>query len=117
MSDGTSRQSRATALRTGMGSGKTVVAIGAHDALSARLVEQAGFDAVYVGSYATEATALGGPDLALMSKTDRLTISRNIVKATSIPIIVDMEEGYGNAINVMDAIRDFEAAGVAGIHL
>lgn len=93
------------------------VAIGAHDALSARLVERAGFDAVYVGSYATEAAFLGGPDLALMSKSDRLLIARNIVKATSIPVIVDVEEGYGNAINVMDAIRDFEAAGVAAVHL
>jgi 2-methylisocitrate lyase-like PEP mutase family enzyme len=117
MANGAGRQTRAAALRAGMESGQTVVAIGAHDALSGRLVEQAGFDAIYVGSYATEATALGGPDLALMSKTDRLAISRNIVKATSIPVIVDMEEGYGNAINVMDAVRDFEAAGVAAIHI
>lgn len=92
-------------------------AIGAHDALSARLVERAGFNAIYVGSYATEASFLGGPDLALMSKGDRLLIARNIVKATTVPVIVDAEEGYGNAINVMDAVRDFEAAGVAAIHL
>jgi 2-methylisocitrate lyase-like PEP mutase family enzyme len=94
-----------------------VVAIGSHDALSARLVERAGFDAIYVGSYATEAAFLGGPDLALMSKTERLIIVRNIVKATSLPVVADMEEGYGNAINVMDAVRDFEAAGVAAVHI
>lgn len=97
--------------------GELVVAIGAHDALSAILVERAGFNAVYVGSYATEATFLGKPDLALMSKTERLMLTRNIVKAVNLPVIADMEEGYGNAVSVMDAVRDFEAAGVAGVHL
>ena len=106
-----------TLLRQYVEEGRLVVAIGAHDALSARLVEQAGFEAVYVGSYATEATLLGGPDLALMTRTERLLITRNIVKATTIPVIVDVEEGYGNAISVMDTVRDFEAAGVAAMHL
>ena len=100
-----------------MNSGRTVTCIGAHDGFSARLVERAGFDAVYVGSYATEASMFGQPDLAMMSKTERIWIARNIVKAVGIPVIADAEEGYGNAINVMDAVRDFEAAGVAGIHL
>jgi 2-methylisocitrate lyase-like PEP mutase family enzyme len=97
--------------------GEMVVAIGAHDALSAVLVERAGFNAVYVGSYATEATFLGKPDLALMSKAERVMICRNIVKAVDVPVIADMEEGYGTAINVIDAVRDFEAAGLAGVHI
>jgi len=100
-----------------MQSGKTVVAIGAYDAFSAKIVEQAGFDAIYVGSYATEAAAHGTPDLALMSKTERLWIGRNVAKAVEIPVIIDAEEGYGNAVAVMDTVRDFEASGVAGIHL
>jgi 2-methylisocitrate lyase-like PEP mutase family enzyme len=108
---------RSAILRQRIEAGEMTEAIGAHDALSARLVERAGFNAIYVGSYATEATFLGGPDLALMSKDDRVRIARNIVKATTVPVIVDAEEGYGNAINVMDAVRDFEAAGVAAIHL
>jgi 2-methylisocitrate lyase-like PEP mutase family enzyme len=108
---------RSSILRQRIEAGEMTEAIGAHDALSARLVERAGFNAIYVGSYATEASFLGGPDLALMSKSDRLLIARNIVKATTVPVIVDAEEGYGNAINVMDAVRDFEAAGVAAIHL
>jgi 2-methylisocitrate lyase-like PEP mutase family enzyme len=108
---------RSAILRQRIEAGEMTEAIGAHDALSARLVERAGFNAIYVGSYATEASFLGGPDLALMSKSDRLLIARNIVKATTVPVIVDAEEGYGNAINVMDAVRDFEAAGVAAIHL
>ena len=97
--------------------GEMVVAIGAHDGLSAILVEQAGFNAIYIGSYATEGASLGRPDLALMTKTERLIIARNIVKAVNVPVIADMEEGYGNAINVMDSVRDFEAAGLAGVHI
>ena len=104
-------------VRECMKSGKTMHLVGAHDALSALLIEQAGFDGVYVGSYSTQATFLGKPDLDLMSKSERLIITRHIVKATHLPVIVDLEEGYGNAISVMDCVRDFEAAGVAGVHL
>src|SRR5580692_8281785 len=92
-------------LRTMMRSGKTVVAIGAYDAFSALMVERAGFDAVYVGSYSTEAAFLGRPDLMSMSKTGRLGILRNVVKAVRIPVIADAEEGYGNAVNVMDTVQ------------
>ena len=90
-----------TALREKMTSGKTVTSIGAIDAFSARLVEQVGFDSVYIGSFATEASMFGKPALAMMSKNDRL----------------DAEEGWGTAINVMEAVRDLEATGVAGLHL
>ena len=107
----------AATLKQKMQNGSTLTSIGAIDGFSARLVERAGFDSVYVGSYATEAAMFGQPDLAMMTKTERLWIARNIVKAVNIPVIVDAEEGYGNALNVMDTIRDFEAAGVAGIHL
>jgi 2-methylisocitrate lyase-like PEP mutase family enzyme len=109
---------KATAVLQGMiENGEMVVAIGAHDALSAVLVERAGFNAVYIGSYATEATFHGKPDLALMSKTERVMICRSIAKAVTVPVIADMEEGYGTAINVMDSVRDFEAAGLAGVHI
>jgi 2-methylisocitrate lyase-like PEP mutase family enzyme len=94
-----------------------VTSIGAIDGFSARLVEQAGFDSVYIGSFATEASMFGKPDLAMMSKTDRLWIARNIARAVDIPVVCDAEEGWGNAINVMEAVRDFEAAGIAAIHL
>jgi 2-methylisocitrate lyase-like PEP mutase family enzyme len=108
---------RSEQLRQHIEEGRLVVAIGAHDALSGRLVERAGFEAIYIGSYATEATLLGGPDLALMDRSARLLIARNVVKATSVPVVVDIEEGWGNAIAVMDTVRDFEAAGVAAMHL
>lgn len=109
--------SAVTGLRELIDSGRLVETVGAHDALSARMIERAGFDAVYVGSYSTEASFLGGPDLALMSKSERVQIVRNIARRVGIPVIADAEEGYGNAINVMDTVRDFEAAGASAIHL
>ena len=72
-------------LRKMIDEGKTVVGVGAQDALSGLLVQRAGFDAVYVGSYSTEASFLGKPDLALMSKTERLLLVRNVVKAVDVP--------------------------------
>jgi 2-methylisocitrate lyase-like PEP mutase family enzyme len=107
----------AAKIRQHMAKRDTMHVVGANDALSARLIEQAGFDAVYVGSYSTNATFLGKPDLDLMTRTERLIIVRNIAKIVDIPVIADIEEGYGNAIGVMDTIRDFEAAGVAAVHL
>ena len=83
-------------IRESIAAGRTMHVVGANDALSALLIEQAGFDAVYVGSFSTSATFLGKPDLDLMSKTERLALVRNIVKSVSIPVIADIEEGYGN---------------------
>jgi len=97
--------------------GETMHVVGANDALSGLLIEQAGFDGIYVGSYSTQATFLAKPDLDLMPRTERLFIVRNIAKAVRLPVIADIEEGYGNAIAVMETVRDFEAAGVAGVHL
>lgn len=104
-------------IRESIAAGRTMHVVGANDALSALLIEQAGFDAIYVGSYSTSATFLGKPDLDLMSKTERLGLVRNIVKSVAIPVIADIEEGYGNAISVMDVVRDFEAAGVAAVQI
>jgi 2-methylisocitrate lyase-like PEP mutase family enzyme len=104
-------------IRQAIAAGKTMHFVGANDALSALLIEQAGFDGVYLGSYSTQATFLAKPDLDLMSKTERLIILRNVLKAVGIPVIADMEEGYGNAISVMESVRDFEAAGAGGVHI
>lgn len=104
-------------IRESVETGKTMHVVGANDALSALLIEQAGFDAIYVGSFSTSATFLGKPDLDLMSKTERLGLVRNIVKSVGIPVIADIEEGYGNAISVMDVVRDFEAAGVSAVQI
>jgi 2-methylisocitrate lyase-like PEP mutase family enzyme len=96
---------------------KTAVAVGAYDTFSAMLLEKAGMDIAYVSGYLTSASFLGQPDLGLMSSTERLTISRHIARRVGIPVIVDVEGGYGNAINVADTVEQFESAGVAGIQL
>jgi 2,3-dimethylmalate lyase len=94
-----------------------VLAPGSHDALSARLAEQAGFDAVYMGGFATTASLLGRPDIGLLGGTEMVDSARRIVQAVNVPVIADADTGYGNPINVIRTVRDYEQAGVAAIHL
>lgn len=94
-----------------------VVAPGAYDALSARLVEQAGFDAVYMTGFGTSASLLGRPDVGLLGAAEMVDNVRRIVDAVERPVIADADTGYGNAINVVRTVRSYEQAGVAGLHL
>ena len=96
---------------------RTLVALGAYDAFSAMLIERAGIDVVYVSGYLTTASFLGLPDLGLMSSTERIMLARQIARRVEAPVIVDAEEGYGNALNVMDTVQQLEQAGVAGVQL
>ncbi len=93
-----------------------VVAPGCYDGLSARLVESAGFPAVYVSGGAM-ARSTGIPDMGLISLSEIAQRLGQIVDAIGIPAIADMDTGYGNALNARQAIRAFERAGVAGFHL
>lgn len=95
-----------------------VVAPGAYDAVSARLVERAGFDAVYIGSYATAASRLGLPDAGLVSMREMVDHAALVVGAVEhIPVVADAENGFGSAVTLWRTVREFERAGVAGIHL
>ncbi|MBI4627737.1 MAG: isocitrate lyase/PEP mutase family protein [Candidatus Rokubacteria bacterium] len=95
-----------------------IVAPGAYDAVSARLVEQAGFEAVYIGSYATAASRLGLPDAGLVSMREMVDHAASVVGAVErIPVIADAENGFGSAVTLWRTVREFERAGVAGIHL
>jgi 2-methylisocitrate lyase-like PEP mutase family enzyme len=99
-----------------MAGGGPVVAPGGYDGISARMIERAGFPAVYASGGAI-ARSTGIPDLGLMSMaeiTDRLA---TMVDAVGIPIIADADTGYGNALNAQHMVRAFERAGVAGFHL
>jgi 2-methylisocitrate lyase-like PEP mutase family enzyme len=96
---------------------KPLIVPGAHDGLSARLVEQAGFDAVYMGGYATTGALLGRPDMSLLTGTEMIENARRMAQAVSIPVIADADTGYGNAINVIRTVHDYEQTGVSGIHL
>jgi isocitrate lyase len=85
--------------------------------MHARIVEKAGFDFVYMTGYGTSLTILGLPDVGFLTETEMVTNARHIANAVNIPVIADADTGYGNAINVIRTVRDYEAAGVAGIHL
>ena len=89
---------------------------GAYDTLTARLVEAAGFAAVYLtgGGYSR---ASGYPDLGLLSLTENAMFIGRIVEAVGIPVIADADTGYGNAINVIRTVREYEKTGVAGFHI
>ena len=95
-----------------------IVAPGAYDAVSARLVEQAGFDAVYIGSYATAASRLGLPDAGLVSMREMVDHAASVVGAVErIPVIADAENGFGSAVTLWRTVREFERAGLGGVHL
>jgi len=89
---------------------------GAYDSLTARLVEQAGFAIVYLtgGGYSR---ASGYPDLGLLSLTENALFIDRTIETVSIPVIVDADTGYGNAINVIRTVREYEKTGVAGFHI
>jgi 2-methylisocitrate lyase-like PEP mutase family enzyme len=96
---------------------RPLLAPGSHDALSARLVEQAGFEAVYMGGFATTASLLGRPDIGLLGGSEMIGNARSIVQAVDLPVIADADTGYGNPLNVIRTVREYEQAGVAAIHL
>ena len=104
-------------LRNMLESGKTIVVPGAYDPISAMLVERAGFQAVYIGSYATAAAGFGMPDVGLVTMDEMAAYAKTIADAVNIPVIADGENGWNNAANIWRTIRSFEQAGVCGIHI
>jgi phosphoenolpyruvate phosphomutase len=89
--------------------------VGAHDALSARLIEQAGFDGVWASGFAISASLKCIPDASFITSSEQLEIERNIAEAVNIPVIADCDTGYGNALNVMRTVTERERAGIAAI--
>jgi carboxyvinyl-carboxyphosphonate phosphorylmutase len=97
--------------------GDMVLAPGCYDPLGARLVEEAGFPAVYMTGFGTAAGRLGRPDVGLITLSEMVDNARQIAQAVGLPVIADADTGYGNALNVIRTVREYEAAGVAAIHL
>lgn len=95
---------------------KLLVAPGAFDGLSARLVEEAGFEAIYLSGGAV-ARSMGVPDIGLLTMSEVIERAVQVVSAVNIPVIADADTGYGNAINLVRAVREFERAGVAAVHI
>ncbi|MGI9057721.1 MAG: isocitrate lyase/PEP mutase family protein [Ktedonobacteraceae bacterium] len=107
-----------TRLRELLAQPELLVAPGAYDALSARLIAQAGFPAVYMTGFGTAASTLGQPDVGLLTMSEM--VSRAAALAAVVgdrPLIADADTGYGNPINVRRTIREYERAGVAAVHI
>lgn len=104
-------------LRASLASGKLIQAPGAPDALTARLVEMAGFPAIYMTGFGATASRLGLPDIGLLTQTEMTTHARDMVRAVDIPVIADADTGYGGPANIRRTIEEYVQAGVAAIHL
>lgn len=112
-----SHQERRRALKALLAGDRSLVLPGAYDAFSARLVEQAGYPATYLGSFAAAASAFGLPDVGLVTLTELAEQARRVVDAVSIPVLADAENGFYDAPNLWRAVKAFEDAGVAGVHI
>lgn len=106
--------SKSAALRALLKRPGPVLAVGAHSPLSARIVERTGFDLVWASSFEISA-AHGVPDASILSMAEQLESARRMNDAISIPVLADCDSGFGNAINVMRAVQEYEQAGIAGI--
>ncbi len=104
-------------LRELVGQKAGLVVPGAYDCVSARLVERAGFAAVYMTGYGTSASRLGLPDLGFAGLAEMVENARQMAASVGIPLIADADTGYGNPLQVRRTVRAYEAAGVAALHL
>lgn len=109
--------SAAARLRKRLAEGGIVTAPGAPDALTARLVEKAGFDAVYMTGLGATAARVGQPDLSILTQTEMADHARAMVRAVSLPIIADADTGYGGPLNMRRTVREYIQAGVGAMHI
>ncbi len=112
-----SETSARTGLRKLLDAGEMVLAPGCYDALGARLIEDAAFPVAYMTGFGSAASRLGRPDVGLMTLSEMVDNARRIAQAVDIPVIADADTGYGNSINVIRTVHEYEAAGVSAIHL
>lgn len=113
----THREEKTARLRELLNSGRILLAPGSYNPVSAVLIEQAGFDCVYISGAGVSVNNLGYPDVGLTTMSEILDTARNVVNVTNVPVVCDIDTGYGNALNVYRTIRSFEDAGVAGVQM
>ncbi len=106
-----------TQLRQMLDEPDIIVLPGAYDALSARLAERAGFNACFTTGFGFAATVLGMPDFGLLTMSETLDRVRHVVRTLTVPLVADMDTGYGNALNTVRTVRECVSLGVAGIIL
>jgi 2-methylisocitrate lyase-like PEP mutase family enzyme len=104
-------------LRRRLENGGLLVVPGVTNAFHARLAERTGFEAVFVTGAGVANTLLGVPDIGLATMSEILFVTERIARAVDVPVLADVDTGYGNHLNVMRTVRDFEAAGVAAVFL
>lgn len=104
-------------LRKYLAEEKLLTVPGAFDALSARIIENAGFKAIFLSGFGLSASLLGKPDAGLLTMTEVVNQARNIAAAVNVPILVDGEAGYGGIANIQRTVREFERAGAAGLFI
>lgn len=107
----------ALTLKAALSSGRIVRAPGAYDSLSARLIQQAGFEAIYMTGFGATASRLGQPDIGLLTQTEMTTHARDMTRAVGIPVIADADTGYGGPSNIHRTVQEYIQSGVAAIHL
>lgn len=103
------------ALSGGLRGDRALVAIGAHDAMSARMAGTYGFDVVWVSGFGVSAMTFGIPDLNLITQTEALDAARRMDAVTDLPVLADCDNGYGGLNNVVRTVLEYERAGIAGI--
>jgi 2,3-dimethylmalate lyase len=106
-----------TALKELLGRNSLCVAPGAYDSLSAKMICNAGFPAIYVTGFGVTASLLGRPDIGFVTLDEMTSHVRKMTQLVTVPLIVDAEAGFGNAVNVMRTVQEYEAAGIAGLHI
>ena len=104
-------------LRRMLKSKKPLVIPGVYDAISAKIANKVGFEAMFQTGYGTSASLFGMPDYGFIGATETIDNARRICRASTIPVIVDSDTGYGNALSVWKLVKELEAAGASGIFL
>src|SRR5438094_9484601 len=106
-----------TRLRQLLNSPDIIRSLGAHDVFSARLIEAAGLEAVFIGGFGTSASLLGLPDVGFLTLTEMADAVRRMALRVAIPVVADGDTGHGDLHNVVRTVREFEQAGAAGVLL
>src|SRR3954469_15854835 len=96
---------------------RAVLMPGVYDALTARIAQRVGFDIVFISGYSVSAVRLAEPDFGFLTESEMADTARAVCRVSDAPVIVDADTGYGNAVNVIRTVRDFQEAGAAGVFL
>src|ERR671931_1500727 len=96
---------------------RAVLMPGVYDALTARIAARIGFEIVFISGYSVSASRLGEPDFGFLTQSEMAEAARSVTRVSEAPVIVDADTGYGNALNVMRAVRELEDVGASGAFL